>query len=214
MGHGPPAEAPDHFHSVPAPDDVIVFEPFVALSALAELTDKGLLERRQGSGNYVRHTGEHAGVYALFRLELLDGGGLPTARILSVDHLTKDPKLPEFGHTDKGHRIRRLRYLSGKLAALEEIWLDGSYSDAIAPEELSESLYYYYRTRLGLWIARAEDRVTQGPVPDWSPAEFPYEPGKLLPLITRISWGQDGSRAEVSWTWYDPDVVHYVARLK
>jgi len=30
----------DHFHTVPAPADVIVFEPFVALSALAALTER------------------------------------------------------------------------------------------------------------------------------------------------------------------------------
>jgi F420-dependent oxidoreductase-like protein len=30
----------DHFHTWPAPEDVIVFEPFVALSALAALTEK------------------------------------------------------------------------------------------------------------------------------------------------------------------------------
>ena len=30
----------DHFHTWPAPEDVIVFEPFVALSALAALTER------------------------------------------------------------------------------------------------------------------------------------------------------------------------------
>ena len=30
----------DHFHTWPAPEDVVVFEPFVALSALASLTER------------------------------------------------------------------------------------------------------------------------------------------------------------------------------
>ena len=108
----------------------------------------------------------------------------------------------------------RLRRLSGQIAAVEEIWLEGTYVDHIAPEDLSDSLYLYYRTRLNLWIVRAEDQVGMGPVPDWSPAAFPHPPGTRLPEITRISWAQDGTRAEVSRTWYDPDTVRYVARMK
>lgn len=182
--------------------------------ALKVLVDKGMLARVQGSGNYIRAVNDPASVYALFRLELVTGGGLPTARVLEVLRCAKDRALPEFGDSAEGHRIRRLRFLSGKLAAVEEIWLDGSYAEAIAPGDLSESLYLYYRERLGLWIARAEDRVGQGPCPDWSPKEFPHPAGTPLPLITRISWGQDGRRCEASWTWYDPEIAQYVARLK
>jgi hypothetical protein len=49
--------------------------------ALAELQNRGLLERVQGSGNYVRAISDPKSVYAMFRLELLGGGGLPTAEI-------------------------------------------------------------------------------------------------------------------------------------
>ena len=45
--------------------------------ALAELQGKGLLERVQGSGNYVRPKPQVDSVYAFFRLELAEGGGLP-----------------------------------------------------------------------------------------------------------------------------------------
>lgn len=182
--------------------------------ALKSLTEKGLLARVQGSGNYVRAKADAASVYALFRLELVAGGGLPTARVLSVDRCDKDPALPPFGRHAQGHRIRRLRFLSGRVAAVEEIWLDAAHVDRIAPADLLESLYLYYRQRLNLWIARAEDRVGQGPVPDWAPAEFPHPPGTPLPLITRVSWAQDGQSVEASFTWYDPETVRYVARLK
>jgi GntR family transcriptional regulator len=182
--------------------------------ALKELVAKGMLVRVQGSGNYIRAVSDPASVYALLRLELAAGGGLPTARVLAVDLLPKDARLPAFGDSADGHRIRRVRYLSGKVAAVEEIWLDASYAPVILAGDLSESLYLYYRERLGLWIARAEDRVGQGPCPDWAPPEFPHAAGAPLPQITRVSWGQDGRRAEASWTWYDPDIARYVARLK
>jgi GntR family transcriptional regulator len=183
-------------------------------AALRELVARGMLARVQGSGNYIRAKPDPESVYAMFRLELAGGGGLPTARVLSVDRLPKDPALPTFGTSPQGHRIRRLRYLSGQVAAVEEIWLDGDYVPSISAADLSESLYLYYRTRLGLWIMRAEDRVGQGPLPDWAPEDFPHAPGTPLPKITRVSWSQDGARAEVSWTWYDPDRAHYVCRLK
>ena len=182
--------------------------------ALKDLAAKGMLTRVQGSGNYVRARPDAESVYALFRLELAAGGGLPTAQVLAVDRLAKPAHLPAFGTDPEGHRIRRLRFLSGVPAAVEEIWLDGGYVPRIAPEDLSESLYLFYRTRLGLWIARAEDRVGQGRLPGWAPAAFPHAPGTPLPEITRVSWAQDGARAEVSLTWFDPDRVRYVARLR
>jgi GntR family transcriptional regulator len=182
--------------------------------ALKSLTEKGLLDRVQGSGNYIRAKADAASVYALFRLERIEGGGLPTARVLSVDRCPKDPDLPAFGTHANGHRIRRLRFLSGKVAAVEEIWLDASHIDRIAQSDLLESLYLYYRQRLGLWISRVEDRIGQGRVPTWAPADFPHPAGTPVPLITRVSWAQEGQSVEASFTWYDPETVRYVARLK
>jgi GntR family transcriptional regulator len=182
--------------------------------ALQALQDKGLLERVQGSGNYIRARTDAPSVYSFLRLELADGGGLPTAQVLSVDRLPKDPALPPFGRHTDGHRIRRLRFLSGTVAAVEEIWLDASYADRLTVADLSDSLYYFYSNRLNLRIARAEDRVGQGLLPDWAPVEFPHPPGTPLPLITRVSTGHSGENVEASFTWYDPRTVRYTVRLK
>jgi GntR family transcriptional regulator len=182
--------------------------------ALAELQNRGLLERIQGSGNYVRAISDPKSVYAMFRLELLGGGGLPTAEILTIDRLAKPADLPAFGTSGEAHRIRRLRRLSGKPAALEEIWLDGSYIETIDPEAVSESLYLFYRTKLSLWIARAEDQIGLDAVPDWAPAVFGQKAGAPIVHIQRISQDQEGVRAEVSRTWLDHTVARYVARLK
>lgn len=182
--------------------------------ALASLQEKGMLERVQGSGNYIRAASDAQAVYAFLRLELAEGGGLPQAEVLSVDCLDKDPALPAFGPHAQGHRIRRLRRLSGVVAAVEEIWLDASYADELAPDALSESLYFFYANHLDLRIARAVDQVGQGVLPDWAPAEFPHPPGQLLPMITRVSHAHDGTAVEASWTWFDPLRVRYTVRLK
>ena len=52
--------------------------------ALKRLDDFGLLRRIHGSGNYVKQNNVNGSVYAMFRLELIGGGGLPTAKILGV----------------------------------------------------------------------------------------------------------------------------------
>ena len=179
--------------------------------ALAVLTEKGLLQRLQGSGNYVRRKEDQN---AFLHLELAEGGGLPTAEILSVDTMVKPADLPEFGSSDRGHRIRRFRRLSGKPAAIEEIWLDGSYADKLRADQLSESLYLFYRNQLSLWIMRAVDSVGVAPVPDWTVPEFPRPAGFRVGYIERIATAQDGRTAEYSRTWFDPDAARYVTRLK
>lgn len=182
--------------------------------ALEDLTEKGLLERVHGSGNYIRAQADVQSVYAFFRVELLEGGGLPTAELLSIDRVAKPEGLPPFGSSAEAHRIRRLRRLNGKPAILEEIWLDGAYTDRIERRDLSESLYRFYRERLDLWITRAEDRMGLLPVPDWAPDAFGLRPGAPCLCATRVSFARDGARAEVSRGWIDTEVATYVARLK
>ncbi|SHH95443.1 GntR family transcriptional regulator [Marivita hallyeonensis] len=181
--------------------------------SLDELTGLGLLERVQGSGNYVCAQEDTQSVYAFFRVELLDGGGLPTADLLSVDRLPKPDDLPSFGQSNEGHRIRRLRRLNDVPAVLEEIWLDGSYAETIDADALRESLYLYYRESLGLWITKAEDRLGLSTVPDWAPDAFGQAPGQPCMRATRLSYGPDGLAAEASWNWINTDVATYVARI-
>nr|WP_217355657.1 GntR family transcriptional regulator [Ruegeria sp. HKCCA4008] len=181
--------------------------------SLSELEKKGMLERIQGSGNYIRETGTQNSVYAMFRLELPEGGGLPRADILSVDHLKKPADLPKFGTSDAGSRVRRMRYLNDTIIAVEEIWLDES-AGLIDQSLLSDSLYRYYQRQLGFWIARAEDRVSVRPLPDWTPSDFTKPAGQAVGYIERFSWSESAEPVEFSKTWFDPDRANYVQRLK
>ncbi len=197
------------------PERVMAAELGIAVGtlrqALADLTDRGLIERRQGSGNYVKGGAEGTGVYAFFRLELTEGGGLPTADVLCVRRCAKPAGAPEFGPAPDAHRIRRLRKLSGRPVAVEEIWLDAARAGDLGP--LSESLYLHYRRHLDLLIVRVEDRVGIDVCPGWAPGPTPG-PGDVCGHVERISWAQDGGRAEYSRTWFDPDRARYVARLR
>ena len=182
--------------------------------ALADLEEKGLLKRVQGSGNYIRAAkAADAGIYAMFRLELVEGGGLPTADVVSVERRAKPDAAPFFGPSGEGHRIRRLRRLSGTPAALEEIWLDASWVPRISPSDLLESLYLYYRRTLRLIIARAEDRVSVATIPDW-PDTPSFLAGTPCGYVERVSMSSEGQPVEFSRTWFDAERVRYVSRLK
>jgi GntR family transcriptional regulator len=181
--------------------------------ALTVLAEKKLLERRQGSGNYVRQGSGGEGLYAFFRLELIGGGGLPTAQVISVQSLEKPADLPNFGSSMRAHRIRRLRRLNGIAVAVEEIWLDAGYATILTVQDLSESLYYFYQNRLKLSIHRVEDSIGIGSLPNWARVYLP-EAKEVLGCVDRISWDQSNLKAEVSRTWFDTEKASFISRLK
>ncbi len=181
--------------------------------ALKELERQGMLERVQGSGNYIKTSLETAGIYSMFRLELPEGGGLPRADVLDVSRLDKPEDMPEFGTSAQASRVRRLRWLNDTIIAVEEIWLDAD-SGLIDAGALSDSLYRYYQQHLGFWITRAEDRVLVGDVPHWAPEVFTKPRGATVGYIERFSWSDQPDPVEFSRTWFDTDRAHYVQRLK
>lgn len=180
--------------------------------ALAELEQQGVLLRVHGSGNYVTHPLDFVNVYALFRLERLNGPAKPTAALLSVDTLDKPSTSTLPGEHAKAHRFRRVRYLDDFAAALEEIWLDASCAEAIDKSLVSDSLYRFYTEHLGVRITRAEDRVSVARLPEWSPAPFSDRSVTHWGFIERVSQDQHGEIVEFSRTWFDPDEVRFVAR--
>ncbi|MCG6884143.1 MAG: GntR family transcriptional regulator [Silicimonas sp.] len=181
--------------------------------ALGELEQRGLIERIQGSGNYIRHQPDTSGVYALFRLERIDGGGLPSADLYEVSKVEKPADLPRFGSSTMAHRIRRLRRLSAEPIALEEIWLDAKWADTIDPKRLSESLYLFYRRSLNLWITRAEDRIGIAPMPDWGRSLGVFRDG-MAGFVERFGETDTGEVAEYSRTWFNSDRARYVSRIR
>ncbi len=180
--------------------------------ALADLAAEGLIARVQGSGNYVRAVRGAGGLYGFFRVELLAGGGHPTAEVLEVARRPKPEDAPPFGPSAQAHRIRRLRRLDGVPAVLEEIWLDASWAPRLRADDLAHSLYRHYRSRLGLRIVRVEDRTGIGTVPHWG--ALGRAPGGACATVDRLSFAHTGARAEWSRSWIDTDVAAYVARIE
>jgi GntR family transcriptional regulator len=187
--------------------------------ALLELELRGLLERRQGSGNYVKHrplasgSGTQGAIYSFFKLELLRGGGLPTASMIDFQKITT-PEAFQNSFSSKTYRARRLRSLAGLPVAIEEIYFDAAHASDLSIEDLGDSLYQFYQSRLGFWISRVEDRIGMSTVPAWSPSLFVPSVAGLCPSIERISWSGKNRIEEYSKTWFDQNRCRYVNRLK
>lgn len=180
--------------------------------SLAELTKLGLLESVQGSGNYVRSNHQAQSIYSMFRLELIGGGGLPTAQFLDITACQKPNDLPDFGTASYATRMRRLRFLNQTAIAVEEIWLDGDSGEVLA-DKVSDSLYRYYQTKLGFWITHARDVVSIGKVPDWAPPGFGPKCNDTTGYVERLGWANGPVPVEFSRTWFDPALAQYVQRL-
>jgi GntR family transcriptional regulator len=183
--------------------------------ALAQLEHDGLLERRQGSGTYVKRTPSEKAVYQFFHLELTGGGGIPGAETLSVrrntnSHIASALNLKE--DSSPLWRIRRRRLLNNCVVAAEEIWLDAIHCETLVPGELHESLYMHYREHFDFWIDRVEDRLDCTGVPDWVSRTLSVPEKQVMTRVERRSWCSQNEPKEFSWTWFMSNRCRYIAR--
>lgn len=190
--------------------------------AVDELVAMQLLVRRQGSGTYVSFQFHAAGtpakpmksIYGFFHLELLGGGGLPTAQVIECKRVRHPVSVPAFGESARSmcYRVRRLRYLDDTPVALEEIWFDARHRADLKASALGEALYQFYQDQLGFWISHVEDQVGAGTVPGWAGAPFALAIGQPCGMIVRKAWAGTNVLEEFSTTWFDSDRARYCAR--
>ena len=166
--------------------------------ALAELAGQGLIRRVQGSGNYVCRPARPVGIYAFFRLERPEGGGLPTAEVIAIDRVAG------------ANRIRRVRRLDGAAVAVEEILLDAAMVPDLGGGDLSESLYRHYAQAFGVIVARVEDSIGTGETPGWA---GPHLSVGTCGLVQRRALDGAGQQVETSTTWFDSARARYVNRM-
>lgn len=183
--------------------------------SLALLEAQGVLERIQGSGTYVRTVQGTKHIYEFFRLELLNGPGLPSADILELRLQKPQRGMPDLGPEAGAAcwRVRRLRHLSGQPVALEEIWFSAHECPALEVQHLGDSMYLFYQQRLNVWIARVEDHISAAPAPSWAKPPCRLSGGDSAGYIERTSWDSSNQVAEFSRTWFDPKVCRYASRI-
>lgn len=183
--------------------------------ALAQLESDGMLERRQGSGTYVKSSLNSQAVYQFFRLEFIDGGGMPSADTLTVKPRTDAFVAGQLGLEEEVllWRIRRLRYLNRTPIAAEEMWIDHSHDPNLNAEVLHESLYKHYRDHFSFWITHIEDRISCTGAPGWVAKRLGLSKGDGVGWVERVSWSNREKIEEYSRTWFDPTIARFISRL-
>ena len=181
--------------------------------ALQDLEQKGALFRKHGSGNYVKFNTKFESIYSFFRVELIDGGGLPSAKNLDINLVQKPKTAPFFGESNKCLRIRRLRFLDDQPCVLEEIHLDSMQTNGQRFDQISQSVYLFYKDILNLRIMSAKDSATLLPVPSWAPEEFKLAHDSETVCIERLANDQFGAPVEFSRSWIDTSIARYTTRI-
>lgn len=181
--------------------------------ALAKLEADGLLERRQGSGTYVKRAPEGKAIYEFFHLELIEGGGVPSANTLSVK-MREEKALASAFPSGSVWTICRERLLNRKLVAIEEINFNAAHASSLTLEDLHESLYLHYETHFNFWISKVEDQIDCAIAPTWVCDALDVPDGSVLPRVQRWSWSNENHIEEFSHTWFDPTKARYIARWR
>lgn len=182
--------------------------------SLSVLELDGFLERRQGSGTYVKKTPEGRAIYEFFHLESLEGKGTPSAEVMLVLKDDDCERLSLFENEYFLWGLHRKRFINQNLSAIEEIYFGGSNTQSLAVSDLHESLYLHYETEFNFWISRVEDVVDCCVAPGWVCVEMGLPAETILPRVTRTSWSGEDKIREISVTWIDYRAARYVARWR
>ena len=182
--------------------------------ALADLTERGLLERIQGSGNYVRARADLPGVYAFFRLERLAGGGLPSAEILSVDLMDKPDDLPSFGAS--------MRATESAACAGSTAWRRRSRKSGSTARGPNASIRMRFPSRSTCttgWRSAFRScgrRIGCPSAPRRTGRPESSGLARAMPPASSNAWlgPATAASAEYSRSWFDPAVAHYVSRFR
>ncbi len=137
--------------------------------AMEQLVEEGLLERRQGSGTFVRRARMDKSLFRFFRYSGGRAGStVPGSRILRREVIAAD-QWPEaargLGSTDRLIRIERLRFWDDEPFLAEEIALPLTLFAPLMEldiEQMDPLLYPVYEKVCGQIVASAEEILTVG----------------------------------------------------
>lgn len=168
---------------------------------LGELVEQGLLERRHGSGTFVRRAKLDASLFRFFRYGDAHPSA-PTGRILSFDQARLPPPaagaLSEPAGSEALH-LHRVRLRDDEPLLVEDIWLPLPKFAALAQQhrdDLGDLLYPAYERYCDVVIASAEEVLTIGTADAGDALLLRCRRGDPLVFIERTARTHDGTPVE------------------
>jgi GntR family transcriptional regulator len=185
--------------------------------AVQHLVDEGLLERRQGSGTFLRKPAFDATLFRFFQIHDSGGGqSIPTSRLISRVAVTAPPAIAARLGTDDTIRIERLRCLSEQPLLSEQIFIPRTRFegfDAIPEQEIGPLLYPVYLDRYGIFVARAEDEVSFGRASAADARRLGIRENDPVALIERTAFTVSGEPIEWRIACGPADRFRYRSRI-
>lgn len=169
--------------------------------AVDGLVGEGLLERRQGSGTFVRAPSFNATLFRFFPMRDSDGAPLsiPQSRMILRSRAEAPAEAAEALATGDIIKIVRLRSLSEVPVLFEEIYIPRARFDGFA--DLPDSafgplLYPTYFEHFGVLVKRATDEVSFGRASDTVAQQLLIGSGDPLAVIRRTAFDVEDKPVE------------------
>ena len=168
--------------------------------AMQLLVDEGLLERRRGSGTYLRAPSFNASLFRFFAVRMPGGENtIPTSRILSRQIKPAPEPVAELFGERQALYIERLRGGPDQILMAEEIWLrQASFPglEDLSTTEMGPLLYPLFLDRYGVFISRVVDEVSFSTADPLVAERLAIEEGAPVAVIERTAYSADGRPVE------------------
>ncbi len=191
-------------HPIP-PESQIAKDYSVSIGTVRKAVDglvsEGLLERRQGSGTFVRRPSFDATLFRFFQIRESDGtrSSIPSSHLL-LRAVSKAPKEARLAlNTDNVIKIVRLRSLSDEPVLYEEIYVPTerfSGFETMPQDELGPLLYPIYFESFGILVKRAIDDLSFGTATAEVAKRLTISRGAPVAIIRRTAFDIDGQAVE------------------
>lgn len=190
--------------------------------ALQQLVDEGLLERRQGSGTFVRRARFDRSLFRFFRHGdmALDGGAIPASRILRRE-VVPAATLPDntlgLAADELVIRMQRLRLWGDEPFLAEDLAVPFARMKAlmdIPVEQFGPLLYPTYEALCGQIVARAREDLAVVPSGDVVARLLRCPVGTPMIEIRRTAFVHDGTPIEWRCTHGPASEFRYTMEIR
>lgn len=169
--------------------------------AVDGLVQEGLLERRQGSGTYIRQPSFDATLFRFFQIRSPDGtrSSIPSSQLVLRTITTAPREAKQALGVNDVIKIVRLRSLADEPILYEEIYIpiDRFKGFETMPEEkLGPLLYPIYFEHFGVLIKRAIDNLSFDSATSEVARKLTIHSGAPIAIIRRTAFDIDGEPAE------------------
>lgn len=181
--------------------------------AVDGLVLEGLLERRQGSGTFIKGLSFDSTLFRFFQVrDINDQRSLtiPNSELILRARVVAPKEVAEALDTENVIQILRVRGISNQPILFEKIFIPTSIFDgfeAIPDKELGPLLYPVYLKHFGILIHKAVDDLSFGNADKQVSHQLNLEAGAPVAIIKRTAYSRD--KAPVEWRIAFGNAAHF-----